>query len=81
MKFHLEAYGNYPHDEEELEKLRRIRWKPSSYGDDCDICHVDKVKALDPQLAHAIEMSSVSLGNYTYSLSQNGQWVKRRRRE
>ena len=81
MNSHLEAYGNYPHDEEELEKLKRVRWKPSSYGDDCDICHVDKVKALDPQLAHAIEISSVSLGNYTYTLSQNGQWIKRRRRD
>jgi len=80
MNSHLEAYGKYPHDEEELEKLRRIRWKPSDYGDG-DICHVDKVKALDPQLAHAIGLGSVSLGNYCYSLSQNGQWVKRRRRE
>ena len=80
MNSHLETYGKYPHDEEELEKLKRIRWKPSDY-DDGDICHVDKVKALDPQLARAIETVSVSLGNYTYSLSQNGQWIKRRRRE
>lgn len=80
MNSHLEVYGNYPHDEEELEKLKRIRWKPSDY-DDGDICHVDKVKALDPQLARAIETVSVTLGNYCYSLSQNGQWVKRRRRD
>ena len=80
MNLHLKAYGKYPHDEEELEKLHRIRWKPSDY-DDGDICHVDKIKALDPQLAHAIEIGSVNLGNYTYSLSQNEKWVKRRRQE
>lgn len=75
MNIHLDAYGKYLHDEEQLAKLNRIRWKPSDY-DDGDICPADK----DPTLARAVrENGSITLGSYNYTLSQNGKWLKRRR--
>ena len=50
-------------------------WKKSDY-DDGYFCHASK----QPELVHAcrIHSGTVKNGLYTYTLSKNGQWLKRK---
>ena len=77
MNSHIRAYGNHPHDKEDFEKLGHYHWTRSKYGEGVDVALAEK----DPTLARAIRQNGeISLAQYTYSLSNDGKWLKRRTR-
>lgn len=56
------------------EGLNRLGWALSKYGDDGEVCSVEK----DVKLAAAVQQQGkITLGGFDYTLSGNGKWIVR----
>lgn len=54
--------------------LNRLGWAPSKYGDDGEVCSVER----DVKLAAAVQQQGkITLGGFDYTLSGNGKWIVR----
>ncbi len=83
MTLHLATFGRHVHGNAKSghslspRDLDRLGWRPSSF-DDSEYCSVSKNRRLEKMVK---QRGKTVLGDHEYTVSNNGKWLKRRKRK